>query len=43
MLVQAQLHGDVRVSYHRLEPGTFVAFTPQSKDFQRYGSRESLQ
>jgi hypothetical protein len=33
--LQATPHGDVRVSYHRLEPGTFVAFTPQSKDLQK--------
>lgn len=33
--LQASPHGEVRVSYHRLEPGTFVAFTPQSKDFQK--------
>jgi hypothetical protein len=32
--VQAQAHGSVRVEYYRLEPGTFVAFTPQSKEFQ---------
>ena len=34
-MLQATPHGDVRVSYHRLEPGTFVAFTPQTKDFQK--------
>lgn len=33
--MQGEPHGEVRVSYHRLEPGTFVAFTPQSKDFQK--------
>jgi hypothetical protein len=33
--LQAACHGEVRVEYHRLNPGTFVRFTPQSAAFQK--------
>lgn len=33
--VQGACHGEVHVEYHRLEPGTFVRFTPETPAFQK--------
>lgn len=32
--IQATAHGDVLVEFRRLEPGSFVSFTPKSTEFQ---------
>lgn len=32
--MQAAAHGEVLVEFRRLEPGTFVSFTPKTSDFQ---------